>query len=59
MLKLTCPAACGNFELCLIACPHNVHLDPLAIPICDPSVEKLIDNDEQVVYVVEEQSKQE
>ncbi|MBI5030276.1 MAG: hypothetical protein HZB51_07100 [Chloroflexi bacterium] len=55
MLYLKCDAACGNFDLCLIACPHNVQLDKISVPVCDCQREGLIaDEDEEWVVVVEE-----
>ncbi len=55
MVYLNCAAACGNFELCLIACPHNAQLDESVVPVCDCAQAGLVDNDEVLVVVVEEQ----
>ncbi len=56
MLHLTCSAVCCNFEICLMACPHNAHLGEMAVPVCDAPVEEFVDDDEELLFVVEEQS---
>lgn len=54
MEYLRCAAACGDFDLCLIACPHNQYLDGNVILICDCAREELMDNDEAWIVVIEE-----
>ncbi len=54
MVYLKCAAACGDFDLCLIACPHNAQLAVDVIPICDCERRGLANADEEPVIVVEE-----
>ncbi len=55
MLYVTCFAACCNFEICLMACPQNAHLDETVVPWCDSSTEESMDDNEEPLLVVEEQ----
>ena len=59
VIQIACPAVCGNFDLCLIACPHNAQLDQLLIPVCDTSTDLSASDDEEWLIVVEEPNKHE
>ena len=56
MVYLKCAAACGDFDLCLIACPHNAQLDGDVVPICDCDRAGLTGDDEKIKVVVEEKT---
>lgn len=57
MVYLKCAAACGDFDLCLIACPHNAQLEESVVPICVCAEAGLVDDDEELLVVVEEQTR--
>lgn len=59
MIQIDCAAACGNLDLCLIACPHNAQLDQMLAPVCAASSEGLVGDDAELMIVVEEQGKHE
>ncbi len=53
MVYLKCAAACGDFDLCLIACPYNAQLNSDIIPICVCDRAGLTNGDEEVLIVEE------
>ena len=56
MIYLKCTAACGDFDLCLIACPHNQRLHECIVPVCDCQREDALPDDKDPVIVVEEET---